>query len=499
MQSKMVVEGYQLSPQQRRIWLLQHADGGHAYRAQSAVLLEGEINVETLKAAITDVVNRHEILRTTFHLLPGMTVPLQVIEPDQVVTFREIDLSEYCSYDKRVRFEDLIKNETLHCFDLDPEPTVKFSLLSISASERILVTSLPSVQADGRSLKNLFREIARAYATRSRGEEFPGEPVQYVDFAEWQKELIEQNIDENEWDGRNTQFSSPSQLTLGLEREASTRFGCSPDCVSSALDSETVTKLERLSSIQRVSSEVFLLACWQILMWRLTGCRDLTIGYLCEGREVEELREGAGVFARFCPAHVHLAPDYQFTEMLEIADRSIRSARQRLVHFLRQDSEAIDGGHLSGFTNAMGFEYEEWPNSESAGSVKFTYWKQSVHLDRFKLKLGGYRQAEGLRIEIDYDRSIFPRESVELIQERYLRLIEGAVEDKHALIADLEIVGRRERERLLVRWNATERRIQDNRCLHELIGEQAQVKPELIAGVYKQAHLSYGELEGRAN
>jgi len=470
------------------------------YRAQSAVLLEGEINVEALKAAITDVVSRHEILRTAFHLLPGLAVPLQVIESDQVVTIREAGLSENCSDDRRGRLEDLFQNETLHCSALNPEPAVKFSLLSLSASERILVTSLPSAQADGRSLKNLFREIARAYAARVRGAELPGEPVQYVDFAEWQKELLEQNVDDNEWIyGRNTQLSSPSQLTLGLEREVGAPFGRSPDCVSSALDSGATAKLERLSSIQRVSPEVFLLACWQILMWRLTGCKDLTIGYLCEGRELEELREVVGVFARFCPAHVHLEPDYQFTEMSEVANGSIRSARQRLGHFLRQDSEATDGRRLSEFMNAVGFEYEEWPNSESAGSVKFTYCKQSVRLDRFKLKLGCYRQAEGMTIQIEYDRSIFPRESVELIQERYLRLIEGVVENEHALIVDLEVVGRRERERLLVNWNATERRIPDRRCLHELIGEQARARPESIAGVYRQAHLSYGELDDRAN
>ena len=94
MQNKVVVEGYQLSPQQTRIWWLQQADGGQAYRAQSAVLMEGDLDLGTLKAAISEVVNRHEILRANFHLLPGMTVPLQTVNSDQVVEVREIDLNE---------------------------------------------------------------------------------------------------------------------------------------------------------------------------------------------------------------------------------------------------------------------------------------------------------------------------------------------------------------------------------------------------------------------
>src|SRR5215475_14001799 len=95
MQNRAVIEGYQLSPQQMRIWLLQQADGGHLYNAQCAVLMEGELDLETLRAAISEVVNRHEVLRTSFHLLRGMPLPLQAIEFDQVAEFQEIDLNEY--------------------------------------------------------------------------------------------------------------------------------------------------------------------------------------------------------------------------------------------------------------------------------------------------------------------------------------------------------------------------------------------------------------------
>ena len=172
MQNKAVVEGYQLSPQQTRIWWLRQADGGQAYWAQSAALIEGNLNVETLKAAISKVVKRHEILRTNFHLLPGMAAPLQWIESDPIIEFREFDLTDFESHEKSVRFEELFRAEVIQGLSLKPESAARFCLVHLSGSERALMTSLPAMCADSRSLKILFREIARAYAAGLGGEGF---------------------------------------------------------------------------------------------------------------------------------------------------------------------------------------------------------------------------------------------------------------------------------------------------------------------------------------
>jgi amino acid adenylation domain-containing protein len=433
--------------------------------------MEGEIDVDTLKAAISEIVNQHEILRTNFHHLPEMPLPLQAIESDHDVEFREIESSEDNHREKFVRIEDLFRKEILCCCDLRDELGARFYVFRISASERVLVTSVPAVFVDSRSLKNLFRQIARGYAARLRGEKLAVQPVQYVDFAEWQKELLEQEEDGDEsWDMQNPHFSSPLPLMLGLERATYTIIEYSPESVSSALDAETTAKINRISSIYNASPDVFLLACWQILVWRLTGHKDITIYSMIEGRRIGELREALGPFARFCPARSHVEPDYQFAEMLEIADQSIRSANKYLNYILRQDSGTIEDDRLVEWANAIGFEYEEWPGIEYAGPVKFTYLKQCVCLDRFKLKLGGYRKADGLTIEIQYDPSIFSRENILLIQERYLRLIENAVLDDWAYIVDLEVIGRRE----LVE-------IRNNRRTGESIGARGrQVAPLLV-------------------
>jgi amino acid adenylation domain-containing protein/FkbM family methyltransferase len=501
MQNEAVVEGYRLSPQQTRIWLLQQTDGSRVYRTQSAILIEGEIDVDSLKAAISDVISRHEILRARFHLLPGMTFPLQAIDPDQFPALREIDLSD-CDPDEKSDCLDALFQEEARChYDLKPEPAARFCLIRLSVAERVLLTSLPAICADSWSLKNLFRETARAYAANLHGARLADQPVQYVDFTEWQTEILERAEDDGEesWDRQDLQSSSASPLRLGLERETDRSSRFEPDCLSLRLDAEITAKIDRISSACNISPQVFLLACWQLLLWHLTGRKDIAIDHLCENRRIGALREAIGIFARFCPVSTHLEPDYQFAEMLEIVDQSIESAIASLNRILREDSKVMDSGGLAERTQAIGFEYEDWPQVERVGAARFSYWKQYSSIDRFKLKLGAYRKADDLTIEIQFDATVFSRDSVSLIQERYLVLIERAIQRDQALIGGLEIIGQRELEKLLIEWNATERKAPDRDCLHELIAKQAHSSPESIAVVYQNEQLSYEELESRAN
>src|SRR5688572_5193265 len=143
-----VVEGYQLSPQQARIWLLQQLDGGLAYRAQCAVLIDGDLDVGLLRGAIREIVARHEILRTDFHLLAGMTVPLQSIGTEPVAAFREIDLSDCDAGQKSARFEEIFQEEAADCLDFERGSRARFCLVRMSVAERILVVSVPAVCAD---------------------------------------------------------------------------------------------------------------------------------------------------------------------------------------------------------------------------------------------------------------------------------------------------------------------------------------------------------------
>src|SRR6185369_16067783 len=164
--SKEIIEGYRLSPQQKHLWLL----GQSERSAVCAVRIDGELNADLLQQAIRQVVERFEILRTTFKLLPGMTIPVQIISSGSDFEFFTHD--EHALIERKIDYD---------------QPPLRADLISKSPFQHILIISLPAVSIDVASFQYLLSEIAAAYAGTSRTEE----TMQYADFAEWQNELLE--------------------------------------------------------------------------------------------------------------------------------------------------------------------------------------------------------------------------------------------------------------------------------------------------------------------
>jgi non-ribosomal peptide synthetase component F len=497
MQSRgQVIEGFRLSPQQNRVWQLQQ--GSQAYVTQCAILIEGDVESEALEEALRKIMRKHEILRTTLDWLPGLNTPIQLILEAPPLPLRKANLSDKKPEELELAVSALLKEEA-RPFDLKRGILVRFCLSRLSASRQVLLVSLHSMCGDSWTLKNFFKQISRHYAAELAGQEAPDAPAQYLQFSEWQNELLEEAEEESGNRGQEVSYLA-ADLALPLESDPARGSESSPHTFSPesnmlVLDSSVTERIESIGNAHNSSVSGFLLACWQILLWRLSGEEEVLVKCLFDGRQFEDLHDAFGLFASYLPARGFFRRSLRFHEAVERATSSLQQAQDSQERFLR----LMAGGKAPKRTDAVSFEYEDWPEAEQVRSVKFSYWKQYCCIDSFKLKLGGYRKPESLTIEIQYDPGIFSREYMELIQERYLTLIEAAISNPQALIGDIEVVGRRERERLLETWNNTERELTDSRCFHELIAGQARVSPEAIAVVYKQECLSYGELERRAN
>ena len=144
-----IINGFRLSPQQRRLWLLQQ--GSIAYRSQSAILIEGGLRPEVLKEAVYRTVKRHDILRTTFHSLPGMKLPIQVVaeesSPSSLPLWQEDDLSDWSAPEQTEKVEELFREDRCCPFDFGQDRLLRAYLLSLSAERHILFLSLPSICA----------------------------------------------------------------------------------------------------------------------------------------------------------------------------------------------------------------------------------------------------------------------------------------------------------------------------------------------------------------
>src|SRR5262245_36313777 len=271
-----VAEGFRLSPQQQRLWSAQQASDGRPYLAQCAIAIKGALGVPALRSAIENVIERFEILRTTFHTLPGMTLPVQVIGGEGLWRFEEIDLAGLSPADRRAELEAIWEAQWEEPIDYQNGPVFRSSLIRVSSHEQTLVISLPARSADAGSLANLAREIACSHASILSGEQAQDQPIQYADFAEWRHDLTQSPAGQaaNErW--RKSSAPRVAAIRLPGQKEPG-RF--EPRSEAAFIGAELLTRLRAFCHDSRASIESLLLACFNITLLRLSEQSSVAVG-----------------------------------------------------------------------------------------------------------------------------------------------------------------------------------------------------------------------------
>ena len=354
------IQGFRLSPQQKRLWLLQGQ--GPVLRAQAAIEIEGPLVTEALKRALSQVMLRNEILRTRFASLSGMKLPVQVINDSSQPVWRRVDLSG----SESAVLSELLDEDRRAAFAPDG-PALRCTLVCLSTNRHCLVLTLPSLCADSRSLVNLVREIARCYA------EAPAEDnVQYVQFAEWQNELLE--ADEAHaglefW--RKRSLTESAVVSLPLENRVTDSREFESAGWSETFDLEAVVAAGRHS----VSVERFLLACWQVFIARVTNQPNVTMSLRCDGRVYEEMHEAIGLYEKWVPIGGFVGEDFQFTEVVRQVNDTVEEAREWQEYFSPN----------ANVTAAIGFSFEELPEAERVGDLSFRLIENHSWTERFKI------------------------------------------------------------------------------------------------------------------
>jgi len=261
-----VLKGYRLAPQQRRVWALMRREWNGSYQnryeARCEVRIKGRLESRHLRTAAQQAVARHEILRTSFQCLPGMTIPMQVIEERGCIWWEEDDLSG--REDQAALVEEYF-DEAADSYDLERGPFLRLHLIKLGAEEHLLMVKLPAMCGDAVSMRNLARDLSQGYEAAACGKGLDEEAAQYADLAEWQNELIEAEetrIGREYWRNRNLECRSPQLAFEGMaERDGA---------FEPRLDELRIVRIESLARGAERSVVEILLACWQILLWRQT-------------------------------------------------------------------------------------------------------------------------------------------------------------------------------------------------------------------------------------
>ncbi len=486
------VPGFRLSPQQRRLWRLQPPVAIH--RAQCVLSIEGEVDAHRLSAALRALVNRHEILRTGFVRPPGIRTPVQVVRESGSVLWSALSLPALDEAGREVELARIWRREAGRPFDLEGGPVLHACLVTLEPGRHQLFLTLPALCADAASLGRLVEELAAAAVGELDGEE----PVQYLQYGEWKHELLlddEAGGARRHW--RTLEVSAAGRLRLPWERAAPEDAGFSPERVRQELDPAVAARLAALAAAGNAGDEPVapvLLACWQVLLARLTGEREPMVGCVLSGRRYEDLAGVIGPVAETVPVPGRVRPEDRFLDVLARASEDLAAAG------LAQDDFAADElfPPRPGETGLrVGFEHQRLASAAAAG-LRFSVLRQEVLLERFAVKLTASRGEGGLALELHYDPALLSARDAERLIGSLRLIVDAVAQAPTVAVADLEILGGAERGELLDAFNDTRREV-PRRCLHELFAERAARAAGETAVVCGVRSLTYGELDRRAN
>ena len=495
-----VIEGFRLSPQQRHLWSLEQAGDERQYRAQCTVLIEGSLNLQVLKAVLRDVSDRYEILRTTFRCPRGTSIPLQGVNEQSAPWIEEYNLSTCDPSRQEAEIESLFQEVGRIPFDLANGPVLRISLLTLAADRHMLLVNVPSLCADAASLRILVREISRRYSAFVRCQEPSGEPSQYADLAEWENNLLEsEEANEGKKHWREAEAPALRVPKLSFEKRPSARAAFEPRLLASPVNPELTPKIRKLLAKYDASASAFFLACWQILLWRLTGESDFVVGLACDGRTYEGLQEALGLFAKTLPVQFRFEEQLRFSEVLERTNGSAREAVEWQEYFDFEQLPRLDAEIEPCRFFPVAFEFQDAEAKHTEGDTIFSIQKQYSCFDRFKLKLSCVQRGGLLVAELNYDSSFFCAEDVDRLAQEFRTLLESVCANPESPIADLDIVSPNEQRRLLVEFNDRQTDYPESKCIHQLFAERARQQPENVAVVFQNHRLTYAQLEARAN
>ena len=497
-------DGREMPPSfaQQRLWLIDRlVPGNAAYNIPQAVRLTGELSAELLERIFAEVVRRHEALRTTFSSREGM--PVQVIAgPETRPELRTVRLAHLPAAEREARARSLAREEASFPFDLERGPLLRLTLVELSAAEHLLLLTLHHIVADGWSMDVLLREIAALYEAFAQGEPspLPELPVQYADFALWQRDWLLSMLPEQLDFWQRQLAGAPQRLDLATDRPRpavpSFRGATRPVALSPAL-SQAVSALCRQAG---ATPFMLLLAAWAALLGRHADQPEVLVGTPVAGRTRREIEGLIGFFVNTLVLRVERGIG-GFEDLLgRVRSVALDAFSHQDVPFERLVEELAMPRDLSATPLfQVFFALQNTP----AGALRVRGLtlepvEAETGMAKFDLSLALAETPAGIAGALEYSTDLFDATTAERLTARFAAFLEAAVGDPGRPVADLPILLPAERHQVAAELNDT-RSPFPAACLHELVEAQVDRSPEAVAVVCGAVRWTYCGLDARAN
>ena len=492
-----------LSFAQQRLWFLHELGSGAAYNMPAALAIEGKLDVAALQQTLSEIVQRHESLRTTFALQEA--TPYQVIQPPSSFMLPVIDLQMLASEPQNNEVKRRMAAESQQPFDLTQDLMLRGQLLQLAEERFVLLLTMHHIASDGWSIGVLVRELTALYAAFRQGQPSPLPPlaIQYADFAVWQRDYLQGDILQRQLTYWRTQLAdAPALLQLPTDRPRPAQQSFHGDGVVVEISADLTQKLRRLSQEQGTTLYMTLLAAFNILLARYTGQSDVVVGSPIANRHHQELEPLIGFFVNTLALRCDLRDNPSFLALLAQVKATTQAAYdhqdlpfERLVEELAPDRNLTHNPLVQ-----VAFALQNAPmGALTLPGVCVTIAPDESKTTRFDLELHLWEVNEALSGTCVYATSLFEQATIERMTGHFQTLLANIVANPQAAIHDLPLLTATERQQLLVDWNATAAPYPKNKTIPQLFEEQVARTPDALAVCFKQQSLTYRELNTRAN
>jgi amino acid adenylation domain-containing protein len=492
-----------LTAGQEMIWLATQLDPKSAiYNRSIAMRLKGELDYRGLQRALSEVVRRHEVLRSRIIAVAG--IPSQESFQIDSVPLPVIDLSTVPQDEVKTRLRQLLDEEARRPFDLATGPFLRAGILRETGTDNTLFISTHHIASDGWSDGVLLEELALLYSAFAAGDPSPLTelPTQFGDFAIWQRERPDEEIQQHIAYWRDKLTLAPVQLSLPLDGSHEEFPSADGGRVVLRLHPDVVNRLESIGREQGATLPMTMLAAFQLLLSRLSGESDVIVGVLNSGRTRSELEGLIGFFSVTLPVRVAISPDITFRELLTSVRIAMLEAHDHREVPLRK---LVDALRLSPGSNRTDIAQVLF-NFRNLPLVQASFAHIEVHpVDMFNgccpadLDLEIRECGETRECELRYNAALFEASTASRMLHHFETLLQSVADAPDEAIGHLSILTPEERHQIVVEWNETNAPPLERLFLHEMIETQARATPDATALITEAAKLSYGELDARAN
>jgi amino acid adenylation domain-containing protein len=502
-QRKNEFNAFPLSFAQKRLWVIDQLDPqSAAYNIPMAVRFHGALDTGALQQALSEIVRRHEILRTTIKTIDGE--PMQVISPAGPLDLDLTNLDDLPAESREAEAQRRAQTEARRPFDLARGPLMRVSLLRLAEQDHVLLLTMHHIVSDAWSAEIFVREFAALYETFSRGEPSPLSelPIQYADYAVWQRNHLQGDTLNRELDYWRSQLSdAPVLIDLPTDHPRPAVQSHRGATRSYFLDQEVLEGLQKLSRHEGVTMFMLLLAAFKALLFRYTNQTQIVVGTPIAGRRRIDTEGLMGFFVNTLALSTTVNGDESFLQLL----RRVKGvcvgayAHQELPFekLLEELQPERSSSHSPLFQVMMSYQNKERLAVQLHG-LRLSRMELEFETAKFDMVLRAIERERGLELRVAYRTDVFESTTIDQLMDHYKCLLAGITSYAEQHIARLPLLSAQEQRQLMPKQDRAAVAY-ERRCLHELFEEQVKLSPDEIALVYGDDELTYSELNRQAN